>query len=147
MFLLRKSVVHSETIFRRLLRPKSCYRSSLSQIFSEPGVLKNFVKLTEEYMNLSLICLESGGLQRYEKRDSDAVIFLWVLRQFLNTFKEHGSFPGEYFCRYYLKHQLFSFSVFCLSSDVYLSTESCFCRTCQVITIIIIHFDSCTVCS
>ena len=73
-------------------------------------------------MNLSLICLESGGLQLYEKRDSDTGIFLWILRKFLNTsFKEHGNFPGEYFCRYYLKHQLFSFSFFCLSSDVYLS--------------------------
>ena len=32
------------------------------QIFSKTGALKNFVKLTEEHMYLSLICLEFGGL-------------------------------------------------------------------------------------
>ena len=32
------------------------------QIFSKIGVLKNFGKLTEEHMYLSLICMEFGGL-------------------------------------------------------------------------------------
>ena len=47
VFLSRKLAVYLETIFRKLLWPKSCYRSSFYQIICKIGALKNFAKLTE----------------------------------------------------------------------------------------------------
>ena len=57
--LLRKLVVHSYAEdFRNILRPRSCYRSSLLQIFYKISVLKNSVKLIEKWMCLSLIFIK-----------------------------------------------------------------------------------------
>ena len=57
-FSLRKSFVHSCTVFRKLRRPKSYRRSSLLQIFYKIGALKSHAKLTEKHICLRFIFIK-----------------------------------------------------------------------------------------
>lgn len=57
-FSLRKSFIHSCTVFRKLRRPKSYRRSSLLQIFYKIGALKSHAKLTEKHICLRFIFIK-----------------------------------------------------------------------------------------
>ena len=56
----------------------SC-RSSCPDVFSKKGVLGNFSKFTGKHLCQRLFL---KGLQRYQKRVSGTVVFLWILRNF-----------------------------------------------------------------
>ena len=63
------------------------WRSNHRWCSIKKGVLKNFKKFTRKHMCwnvLFLITLQSWGL--YEKRDSNSVFFLFILRNFLYIF-------------------------------------------------------------
>ena len=118
LFLLIKSVVHSWILLRKLLRPKSCCRSSFSQIFYRKGVLTNVVKLTRKHMCQSPIFIKVAGWGM--EGDSSTGVLLWILRNF-SEHLFHRTLTSDGFCSCYLKHQIFEF--FFLSSnfsDVYL---------------------------
>ena len=60
------------------------FRSSSAEVFCKKGVLKNFEKFTRKHLCQSLFF--NKNLQLYWKRDSGAVVFLWILRILKNTF-------------------------------------------------------------
>ena len=130
-FLLRKSVMYSWTIFKKLLWLKSCLRSRLLQILYKVGFLKNLAKLTEKHVYVSLIFMNHESEKMFEK-----------------TFLKHTS--NQLLLSLSLETP--NFWVFFLSSFLLFidwsssSLGLCFCPTCQVITTMQIHYDCSTVC-
>ena len=69
-FLLRKSVVHLWTLFKKLLRPKSCYRSGLSNPLQKVKIknaLKKIGKYTQTHAFRSLIFIRVALSGRRER--------------------------------------------------------------------------------
>ena len=73
--------------FKKALPPKSCYISSLPEIFNKTGAFKNFEKLIEKHMFLSLIFIKvaAWGATTLSKKDAGEICDI-----FQNTsLKEH----------------------------------------------------------
>ena len=66
-------------VSKYLCRISSFYRSRPPEVFSKKGVLKNFAVFTGKHLCWNLF----ADLQVYNlKRDSNADVFLWILRNF-----------------------------------------------------------------
>ena len=121
------------TFFRKLLRPKSCYRSLL-QVFYIIGVLENVKSLIFFWVEVWGQPIKAVG-QRCSLKE--------VFSIFLQNSQENSPWLQLYqkadcniysFYHYYLKHQIIEFffwSFFCLFIDHLVI----FCPTFQVITI------------
>ena len=67
---------------------KTSFRSSHGRCSVRKGILRNFAKFTRKLLCQGLFFNKVAGwnLQPYQKRDSGTGVFLWILRNFANTF-------------------------------------------------------------
>ena len=73
------------------------YRSSNRRCSVRKGVLRNFAKFTEKHLCQVLFFDKVAGLgmQLYPKEHSGTGVFLWILRNFKNTFFTGAAAAGS----------------------------------------------------